>query len=101
MPPLIPRIKTYLDNNASQWIPVRLLHSLARGKGYQYDNIQQALSTIAHTPPYACISVQESDVQRIREPGITSAGVYYKRHRMSVRELKITQDALAYFESLP
>lgn len=101
MPPLIPRIKVYLDNHASQWVTARLINSMAQGKGYSYNEIRNALSNISHTPPYACISVQESDVQRIREPGIVAEGVYYRRHLMTQKELKSIQDGLAYFDSLP
>lgn len=77
---LYTRILRYLDNNASQWVPTNLIYSLARRHGFQHDDIRAALSEVAHTPPYACISVQSADVQRLSYPGIVSAGVYYKKH---------------------
>lgn len=97
MPPLIPRIKTYLDHNAGQWVSAPLLYSIAQKHGYLHDEIKKALGAIAHTPPYATWSVSDGDCHAMKRPGITGKGVYYKKHHMTADELQRNAESLELF----
>lgn len=100
MPPLTPRIKSYLDAHSSQWIPAPLLYSLATSKNYSHADIKQSLSDIAHTPPYATWSVSEGDYHATKEPGVVGHGVYYRKHNMTPAELARKRQGLDAFDAL-
>jgi hypothetical protein len=100
MEPLAPRIMSYLDKNASQWVPYQLLYSLASSKDYTHHEITTALATIEHTPPYAVWSVSAGDYHAQKEPGITGKGKYYRRYHMDMAHATRAQESLDAFDAL-
>lgn len=100
MPPIIPRIKKYLENNASQWVPVTMVYTVARRAGYSTEDITTALTEIEHTPPYAKYSVSDGDTKALKHDGITGRGVYYKKQPMTQQEIARNKEGIDAFEQL-
>lgn len=93
---LVSRIKKYLQSHNSEWVPEKLILTLASKNKYLYEETKVALATISHTPPYA-----EQWISEYHHSHGLTRGKYYRWYDMQPKELRVIQEGLAYFETLP
>lgn len=98
---LLQHLMAYLDNHASQWIPVTILYDYARRTTGLPDNaIRTALSIIEHTIPYAVWRVSDTHHTTLKHPGVTGMGTYYRKHHLTPAQHTMYKQSLNAFDAL-